>query len=317
MKRAAFSYALSVGVVAVMLAGCGGSQPPIGAPSATSESGDSLPYHKSFYYTGTKQWFRVPAGVTKIDVVGRGAAGGGGDGGSVYGGRGGRVHAVVPVTPGERLAVFVGGTASGYSGMNGGFNGGGSGGCGPYNQCTGLGGGGASDVRQGGDTLSKRIFVAGGGGGRGAGNGGASGGSGGRRIGGSGGHAANCGGGGGTGGTQTSGGAGGSGGSGDHGSLPGGSGAPGLRGDGGSGGGPGTGQFSTEGSPGGGGGGGYFGGGGGGGGAGGDYTYGYDYCSGGGAGGGSSYVEPSAISSKMWSGWRNATGNGLVVFSWQ
>jgi hypothetical protein len=146
-------YALCSSVVAAMLAGCGGSQPPIGAaPGATSGNGDSLPYHKSFYYTGTKQWFKVPAGVTQIDVVGRGAAGGGGDGGSVYGGRGGRVHAVVPVTPGERLAVFVGGTASGYSGMNGGFNGGGSGGCGPYNQCTGLGGGGASDVRQGGFT---------------------------------------------------------------------------------------------------------------------------------------------------------------------
>jgi hypothetical protein len=28
-------------------------------------------------------------------------------------------------------------------------------------------------------------------------------------------------------------------------------------------------------------------------------------------------VEPSAISSKMWSGWRNATANGLVVISWQ
>ena len=46
-------------------------------------------------------------------------------------------------------------------------------------------------------------------------------------------------------------------------------------------------------------------------------NYGYCLGYGGGGGGGSSYVEPSAISFKMWSGWRNATGNGLVVISWQ
>jgi hypothetical protein len=35
MKSLEFSrYALTVGVVAALLAGCGGSQPPIGAPGA-------------------------------------------------------------------------------------------------------------------------------------------------------------------------------------------------------------------------------------------------------------------------------------------
>jgi hypothetical protein len=34
-----------------------------------------------------------------------------------------------------------------------------------------------------------------------------------------------------------------------------------------------------------------------------------------GGGGGSSYVEPSAIKSRMWSAWKS-NGDGLVVFSW-
>ncbi|MFY9665140.1 MAG: hypothetical protein WAK19_11895 [Candidatus Cybelea sp.] len=59
---------------------------------------------------------------------------------------------------------------------------------------------------------------------------------------------------------------------------------------------------------GGGGGGGYYGGGGGGGGG--------FAANGGGGGGGSSYVEPIAIEPRMWQGWKNATGDGLVVFSW-
>jgi Glycine rich protein len=33
-------------------------------------------------------------------------------------------------------------------------------------------------------------------------------------------------------------------------------------------------------------------------------------------GGGSSYIEPSARSYESWKGWKTATGNGLVVFSW-
>ena len=37
---------------------------------------------------------------------------------------------------------------------------------------------------------------------------------------------------------------------------------------------------------------------------------------GGGGGGGSSYVEPGAIKSRMWTGWK-AKGDGLVVFRWQ
>jgi len=35
-----------------------------------------------------------------------------------------------------------------------------------------------------------------------------------------------------------------------------------------------------------------------------------------GGGGGSSYIEPSARKYESWQGWKTATGNGLVVFSW-
>ncbi|MBV9720162.1 MAG: hypothetical protein JOZ77_12655 [Candidatus Eremiobacteraeota bacterium] len=299
--------ALSISATALLLSACGGSTPPIGTLGAADNNVNSHPQQKTFLYTGTEQSFKVPASVTRIDVVARGASGG-----TQYyqdgGGRGGRVHAIIPVVPGERLAVFVGGAASGLNQTNGGFNGGGNGG-GPYQCCTGTGGGGASDVRQHGDRPSNRVVVAGGGGGQGAGNGGGVGGSGGGPTGGSGGqYGYACDGGGGSGGNQTSGGAGGAGG---LGSQAGGPGAPGSRGAGGTGGAEGEGSSSTVGAGGGGGGGGYFGGGGGGGGGG--YCFGY----GGGGGGGSSYIEPNAIKFHTWRGWKNATSNGLVVLSWQ
>jgi hypothetical protein len=66
------------------------------------------------------------------------------------------VVAELPVVPGERLAIFVGGAANGASG---GYNGGGSGeGSGSY--ASGAGGG-ATDIREGGDALKDRIIVAG------------------------------------------------------------------------------------------------------------------------------------------------------------
>jgi hypothetical protein len=53
---------------------------------------NALPYHKSFYYTGAAQDFKVPAGVKQVDVVLLGAHG---DGNPIA--RGGRVHALIPV----------------------------------------------------------------------------------------------------------------------------------------------------------------------------------------------------------------------------
>jgi hypothetical protein len=153
-------YVLGVCVAVAMLAGCGGNNgdgvvPINGAPNA-------LPNEKTFNYTGAKQDFTVPSGVTQLKVIAFGAHGAGST--EAYGGR---VRAVISVAPGEKLVVFVGGDASGASG---GFNGGGNGGSGSYTTGSngyGGGGGGASDVRQGGNKLTDRILAVGGGGGHG------------------------------------------------------------------------------------------------------------------------------------------------------
>ena len=301
MRLASLGYTLGLSAAVAMLFACGGSQQPIGI-MPTSGTADHFPNHKSFYYTGARQSFKVPTGVTRIDIVARGGAGAGIESYNNSSGRGGRVHAVIPVASGEMLYVFVGG-----AGLveNGGFNGGGN----AWRCCQGgFGGGGASDIRRGGAKVSDRILVAGGGGGMGGyeeygGAGGAGGGS----KGGPGGSAGGVGsGGGGGGGTQRRGG---SGGTAQKGYSAGGPGESGKRAVGGNGG---LGAYvssSSDGGGGGGGGGGYYGGGGGGG-ASVDYT-------GGGGGGGSSYVEPSAVKFHTWPGWKNATGNGLVVISWQ
>jgi Glycine rich protein len=326
MRTTLSRYALSLCAATASLAGCGGSQSPMTALGARSDRSDALPYHKTFHYTGSEQSFKVPEGVTSITVVALGAAGDGGSG-STSGhqfenyGRGGRVDAVVPVSSGETLYVFVGGRGEGsYEGGNG-FNGGGQGGEYPnckHSLCYGFGGGGASDVRQGGDKLRNRILVAGGGGGAGTERVGTYGGGGGALIGGNGqGEASSrTAGSGGSGGSQRKGGFGGTPGTdGSYGS--GGSGGKGHAGSGGNGGQAGYNPYGYPlyGGAGGGAGGGYYGGGGGGGGA----PAGHDggEGSGAGGGGGSSYVEGSAPKFRMWRGWKNATGNGLVVFSWR
>ncbi len=305
-------YALTVGVAAALLAGCGGSQPPVGAPNGTSDNGKLLSYHKTFHYTGAAQDFKVPAGVTQLNVIALGAHGAGSP--EAYGGR---VHAVIPVIPGKKLVVFVGGDASG---QNRGFNGGANGGLNRHGLEDGFGGGGASDVRENGDQLDDRIVVAGGAGGQGGEESYGVGGKGGGSTGGSGASgygSGSYGGGGGTGGTQDSGGSGGSGGGGTGGGHRGADGSLGLGGGGGRGC---QGRhrhhfcFPDAGGGGGGGGGGYYGGGGGGGGDGlPSASNGYG---GGGGGGGSCYAESSATNVHMWRGWKQSAHNGLVVFSW-
>jgi hypothetical protein len=311
--RTSTRFALSISLAGALLVGCGGSQPMTGALGAMNESRDSLPYHKTFRYTGAEQSFNVPAGVTQLTIVALGTRGAGARSGA----HGGRVYAVIPVTPGEQLAVFVGAEGSGTSG---GFNGGGSAGGSAYDcYCPGYGGGGASDIRQGGDKLGDRVLVVGGGGGEGGkGNDYSTHGGAGGKAGGAFGDAGQAGqrgvgGDGGAGGTQQHGGFGGAGAPGGSFSCAGASGDTGSRvqcGDGGAGC---DAAYYDYGGGGGGGGGGYHGGGGGGGGSG------CFYCGtpGGGGGGGSSYVEPSAIKFRTWSGWNSAKGNGLVVFSWQ
>lgn len=145
-------YALGAVAMVAVLAGCGGNANNGVVPASSTPN--SLPHDKTFHHTGRAQDFKVPAGVTQITVLALGAHGAGSP--AAYGGR---VHAVIPVTPGETLLVFVGGDASG---TGGGFNGGGNGG--DEGSYAGTGGGGASDVREGGRELSDRVLVAGGGG---------------------------------------------------------------------------------------------------------------------------------------------------------
>ncbi|HEX3670207.1 MAG TPA: hypothetical protein VHT92_00750 [Candidatus Cybelea sp.] len=281
--------------VASLLGACSGSQLP---ENQMVSSAAKFSHHQLFSYTGQEQSFTVPSGVTTVGVSADGASGGG-----TGGGNGGRVKAIVPVTSGDVLAIFVGGEGK----KHGGFNGGGNRGRSYFRP--GSGGGGASDVRQGGNKIGDRIVVAGGGGGVGgfgAYGYGEKGGAGGGDTGGIGICLGAFNGGSGGGGTQAAGGAGGPGGTGNQGSGT--AGENGTQKHGGAG----AGAMSKDSyvTGGGGGGGGYYGGGGGG--TGGMGTSG-DGC-GGSGGGGSSYVERSARTIKNLQGVN--TGNGEVVVFW-
>jgi hypothetical protein len=261
------------------------------------------------YTSAGQDTFTVPPGVTHATFTVEGAQGGTNAIGP-GGGRGGKVSATLPLTPGQLLQVNVGGQGQANSA------GGGLG--------SGAGGGGSSDVRTGLFSLVNRVLVAGGGGG--AGGSGAAGGSGGEQdpgdVGGGG-----WGGGGtagtprgagaGHGGTTTTFGGGGTGMNGWSGSAggtySGGSGGsllpvtlPIIGGIGGQGGGAqgGSGE-TTHGCAGGGGGGGWFGGGGGG----------ATNCAGGGGGGGSNYVCPCAAGGSSATGVQ--PGSGQVTVTWQ
>lgn len=299
----------SIGLAGALLSACGGSSPVPSTAVGNASDGSGTKSAQTFRYTGKKESFIVPAGVTQLTVV---AHGGEGAGTVYYGstddpGFPGRVFAIIPVQPNEQLDVFVGG-----SGAHGGFNGGGAGGS--EAKYKGNAGGGASDVRIGGDALTDRVIVAAGGGGAGeaiddygSAYGGKGGGSSGK-SGGGGGQVLNGHGGGG--GTQSAGGAGGAGGTNASSNYA----QPGAKGKLGAGGRGGAATYQFAGN-GGGGGGGYYGGGGGGAGA---FLYNSESQTdqGGGGGGGSSYVESSAIKSRTWTGWK-VKGDGLVVFSWK
>jgi hypothetical protein len=119
-----------------------------------------------FDYTGDVQTFTVPSGCNKLIIDCVGAKGGDSDTGAAKGGVGGRVQCDMVVSGGQILYIYVGG--AGIFGQNtynsswsGGYNGGAEG----Y-QTVGSGGG-ATDIRIGGNTLNDRKLVAGGGGGAG------------------------------------------------------------------------------------------------------------------------------------------------------
>ena len=133
-------------------------------------------------FSGETFEFTVPRDVEQVTLQVWGAQGGNVNYGSnqtQYGGKGGYATGTLAVESGEVLYVNVGGRGEdGTSAainpdmlntrINGGFNGGGAGGStglATANYYPGAGGGGASDVRVGGNTLNDRVLVAGGGGG--------------------------------------------------------------------------------------------------------------------------------------------------------
>lgn len=122
----------------------------------------SLSQTATFNYTGSQQSWTVPTGVTSINVILAGAKGAAGSGTTNNGtaGLGGKISAAIPVTPGQTIYIYVGGSPSCTS--CGGWNGGGI-----SATSNAGGGGGASDIRIGGTTLSNRVIVAAGGGGGG------------------------------------------------------------------------------------------------------------------------------------------------------
>jgi hypothetical protein len=227
-----------------------------------------------FDFTGSPQTWTVPDGVTSVQVDAMGAQGGG-----EYGGFGAEVRADLAVAPGQQVTIVVGGRGSLGTG---GYNGGGGSAFGTDSIGSGQGGGGASDIRIGGDDDVHRVIVAAGGGGGAGGPIAGMGGSAGGTLGESGEDGSGYHGGGGA--TLT---------------------APGDPG----------GDFASAGSgasggnggfTGGGGGGGYFGGGGGGG----DSSGG----SPGGGGAGSSYAGSAATSATYIQG--ASVGNGSTTLSW-
>ena len=126
----------------------------------------------SFAFTGALQTWTVPSGVTAVTVVAKGAKGG--NLGFNLGGNGGRVQALLTVTPGQVLNIYVGGAGGGLGVNGGGYNGGGSS---VNDNDNGTGGGGATDIRINGFDLTDRVVVAGGGGGGAQSAGGAGGGT--------------------------------------------------------------------------------------------------------------------------------------------
>jgi hypothetical protein len=149
---------------------------------------------KTYKYTGSQQVFTVPSNVKSLDIELWGAKGGDAQYysgfwyGTKYqnhvGGKGGKTIGTLKVNPGDKVYIFIGGAGTkgksyyygsrynrgGYkkywkwgSIVKGGWNGGGSAPARQY--ATSGSGGGATDIRLNGTTLSSRVMVAGGGGG--------------------------------------------------------------------------------------------------------------------------------------------------------
>ncbi|MEU3838770.1 Ig-like domain-containing protein [Streptomyces sp. NPDC028635] len=316
------SVAATTGLVAAMivpLTAVTAAASAVG-PCGTGGVFTAAPQPTCTYTSVGTDTFKVPDGVTAVDVDLFGAEGGSAAGfidphpvvSGAPGGLGGETRATLPVTPGQTLQVTTGAAGIPGSSRHGEFarpggTGHGRGGGGAHGG--GGSGGGGSDVRVGAFGGSDRVLVAGGGGG--AGNGGPmlQGGAGGGPVGQDGGQSNGPLGSGlaGGGATQTASG------HGNPNTLNGGPGTPGIDLDPitsepnpGSGG---TGGNGGAGGPGGGGGGGGWHGGGGGSGGGNP-----GYFPGAGGGGGSSHADPSATDVALLQGVNHGNGKAVIAF---
>jgi hypothetical protein len=82
--------------VAAILTSCGGHAG--GGVAPVNATPNSVSGHRTFKFTGTKQIFEVPYGVTQIRVIALGGNGSGSD----NEGYGGRVSAVIPAERSSR-----------------------------------------------------------------------------------------------------------------------------------------------------------------------------------------------------------------------
>ncbi len=126
----------------------------------------------AFYFTGQEEIWVVPMGVTEVMINAYGGQGGHGSGPTYDDNRGGLgafATGVLTVSPGDTLRIRVGGSGQNAKVADmaqGGWNGGGVGGLDTEYVGNGAaGGGGATDVRLGGNGLEYRVLVAAGGGG--------------------------------------------------------------------------------------------------------------------------------------------------------
>ncbi len=97
--------AMRVGIAIAFMTGCGNHADGTTAIPQAMGAGSNFAHHQTFCYTGVRQTFKVPTGVTSIEVRAFGATGGNTSG--MYhrtdGGEGGTAKAVIPVTGGEKL----------------------------------------------------------------------------------------------------------------------------------------------------------------------------------------------------------------------
>jgi hypothetical protein len=131
------------------------ASPIVATVTASSQYTDTIT--QIFSMTGSSQTFTVPSGITSIHIEAYGAQG------SNSGNLGGFASGDLTVAPGAVLQVNVGQQSSFGSGT---FGGGGNSSTSFYDGS----GGGASDIRTGSYTLSERVLVAYGGGGKGTNN---------------------------------------------------------------------------------------------------------------------------------------------------